>query len=291
MNRDLIQEKIHALSLKERSLITLMIMVVIYAAWDFLVYQPMVAQFTQQQKSIEAKQDAIQTLNTQLQAIVSGPEQKRHKANQERYQDILRELGIAEDKLAEITQNLIAPEAMAGVLKTLLSKSEGLEIQQLEGLGSRPFPEKQAQANEEKNNTNVSDALSSDEATREQQLAQAAAMMELEPDALANYGQAPPTVGQQMMQHFSENNRAGQEPSETRAEDEMGNPHAWRHGLRLAFRGSYLDTLAYLQDLESLGWKFYWERFELNAENYPVVESSLEVFTLSLDEHWLRTSP
>lgn len=62
---------------------------------------------------------------------------------------------------------------------------------------------------------------------------------------------------------------------------------AWRHGLKVEFSGSYLDTLEYLQSLENLHWKFYWDSVELNVDEYPNVNTVIKVYTLSLDEEWI----
>ncbi len=76
--------------------------------------------------------------------------------------------------------------------------------------------------------------------------------------------------------------------------DQLGNeevimkmPTAWRHGLRVEFSGSYLDTLRYLESLEALNWKFYWDSVELEVDEYPNVNTAIRVYTLSLDEGWI----
>ena len=64
-------------------------------------------------------------------------------------------------------------------------------------------------------------------------------------------------------------------------------PTAWQHGLRVEFSGSYLDTLEYLQSLEALDWKLYWDSVELEVDKYPNVNTAIKVYTLSLDEGWI----
>jgi MSHA biogenesis protein MshJ len=62
---------------------------------------------------------------------------------------------------------------------------------------------------------------------------------------------------------------------------------AFRHGLRLRFAGSYLDTLEYLRALEKLPWGFFWESVDLRIGDYPRAEGSVVVYTLSLDRGWI----
>ncbi|MGE3849177.1 MAG: hypothetical protein AB7I01_20020 [Gammaproteobacteria bacterium] len=62
---------------------------------------------------------------------------------------------------------------------------------------------------------------------------------------------------------------------------------AWRHGIRIRFKGSYLDALAYLRALETLPWGFFWDRIELETRDYPATEGSIVVYTVSLDRGWI----
>lgn len=64
-------------------------------------------------------------------------------------------------------------------------------------------------------------------------------------------------------------------------------PSAWRHGIRIRFKGSYLDALAYLRALETLPWGFFWDRVELETRDYPATEGSIVVYTVSLDRGWI----
>ncbi len=61
----------------------------------------------------------------------------------------------------------------------------------------------------------------------------------------------------------------------------------WRHGLQIVFHGTYLDTLAYLRELERLQWEFYWDGVELEVEEYPRARVTITVHTLSLEEGWI----
>ena len=61
----------------------------------------------------------------------------------------------------------------------------------------------------------------------------------------------------------------------------------YRHGIRIEFEGSYLDTLAYLRELEALPWGFLWEGMSFHVEGYPHAKGSITVYTLSLDQSWI----
>jgi MSHA biogenesis protein MshJ len=61
----------------------------------------------------------------------------------------------------------------------------------------------------------------------------------------------------------------------------------YRHGLSITLSGSFFNTLNYLQSLESLPWRFNWDKIDYQVKEYPVAETSLQVYTLSFEENWL----
>jgi MSHA biogenesis protein MshJ len=61
----------------------------------------------------------------------------------------------------------------------------------------------------------------------------------------------------------------------------------FRHGFEMEFRGGYLTTLAYLEELENLPWRFFWKELEYEVIEYPEARIHLKVETLSLEEGWI----
>ena len=62
----------------------------------------------------------------------------------------------------------------------------------------------------------------------------------------------------------------------------------FRHGVELTVRGSYLDIVDYMTALESLPTQLFWGKAELAVEEYPSVRLTLTLYTLSLDEKWMK---
>ena len=62
----------------------------------------------------------------------------------------------------------------------------------------------------------------------------------------------------------------------------------FRHGVELAVRGSYLDMVDYMTALESLPTQLFWGKAQLEVEEYPSVRLTLTLYTLSLDEKWMK---
>jgi MSHA biogenesis protein MshJ len=59
------------------------------------------------------------------------------------------------------------------------------------------------------------------------------------------------------------------------------------HPVEVVVEGSYFDVLAYLRELESLPWRFYWKTFDLSTTQYPTNRVRIELSTLSMDRAWL----
>lgn len=61
----------------------------------------------------------------------------------------------------------------------------------------------------------------------------------------------------------------------------------YKHGLELEFEGSFFACLEYLEQVENLPWRFYWQVLELEVLEYPRNRIRLEVSTLSPFEEWI----
>ncbi|HKT72389.1 MAG TPA: hypothetical protein VJQ47_05830 [Steroidobacteraceae bacterium] len=59
------------------------------------------------------------------------------------------------------------------------------------------------------------------------------------------------------------------------------------HPAEIVLEGGYLDVLAYLQSLEQLPWRFYWQLLELQTATYPVNRVRVQLCTLSMTNHWI----
>ena len=77
------------------------------------------------------------------------------------------------------------------------------------------------------------------------------------------------------------------EKSETSDPSVVPDKQVFRHGVRIAVRGSYTDLLAYLTDLEKMTAQMFWGEADMEAA-YPEVTLTLTLYTLSLDKTWLQ---
>lgn len=61
----------------------------------------------------------------------------------------------------------------------------------------------------------------------------------------------------------------------------------YRHGLQIEFEGTYMATLAFLHELESLSWAFYWDEILYEVDKYPKAKVVIRIHTLSLEQGWI----
>lgn len=61
----------------------------------------------------------------------------------------------------------------------------------------------------------------------------------------------------------------------------------YKHVVELELTGSYLDTLYFLQQLEALPWRFFWDHIEYTVEEHPRGRVKLRLYTLGLEEGWI----
>ena len=75
-----------------------------------------------------------------------------------------------------------------------------------------------------------------------------------------------------------------QDPAKTVSTD-LG---IYKHAFRIKVEGGYLDLIRYVEALESSAWKMNWDDLALEAGTYPKSTLTLTLYTLSLDQAWLR---
>jgi MSHA biogenesis protein MshJ len=62
----------------------------------------------------------------------------------------------------------------------------------------------------------------------------------------------------------------------------------YRHGVEIVVQGSYLDMISYMAALESLPTQLFWGKASLDAQQYPNSRLTLTLYTLSLDQKWMK---
>ena len=64
-------------------------------------------------------------------------------------------------------------------------------------------------------------------------------------------------------------------------------PEVYKHGMRIILEGDYFKALEYLQALEAMPWRLYWDNVDYHVVKYPRARIAITVHTLSLSEGWI----
>ncbi|HED19593.1 MAG TPA: hypothetical protein ENI74_08845 [Gammaproteobacteria bacterium] len=75
--------------------------------------------------------------------------------------------------------------------------------------------------------------------------------------------------------------RAGTKPlAGLAAGDQDGDNGLGRYQIEMVVEGGYSDLLRYLQELEAMPWKFFWQEVDFQTTDYPRAETRLLLYTL-----------
>ena len=78
---------------------------------------------------------------------------------------------------------------------------------------------------------------------------------------------------------------AGAKP-EASASGEAGT--IYKHGVQVKVRGSYLELLGYLKQIETLPVRVYWDNLQISVVAHPVLALEFTIYTISLDKAWMQ---
>jgi MSHA biogenesis protein MshJ len=134
------------------------------------------------------------------------------------------------------------------------------------------------------------DALTSRDKSRDalvEQLAELDARIVDQLGALVEPTQAAELLEQVLLQHRGlriTSLRASAEPLDSLTSTREQSVNLGRYQLDLELAGGYLDLMRYLEALEALPWKFFWQRVDLQVQDYPRALSRLQLYTLGAQD-------
>jgi len=205
-----LMERFNSLTTREKSIFFVTSLVLLWAAWDKFVYQPIASnqkQLSTQLSTIETQLSTLHHVAIQIEAIGKiDPNQE----NKLKLKQIQAELIKLKQNLDFGDKKFVPAQLMVKVLRDLLSKNRGLNLIALETL-----------------------------------------------------------------------------PVSTFSESRQKHASIYRHGLSITLSGNYLNTMNYLKSLESLPWRFNWGSIDYQVKDYPIAETTLNLYTLSFEENWL----
>ncbi len=61
----------------------------------------------------------------------------------------------------------------------------------------------------------------------------------------------------------------------------------YRHQFRMTLQGNYQATVDYLDRLEQLPWRIYWDALRYEVTDYPLATVTIDMYTLSTHKKWI----
>jgi len=61
----------------------------------------------------------------------------------------------------------------------------------------------------------------------------------------------------------------------------------YKHGIKIKLSGKYFQLRNYLQQLEQLTWKFFWQGFQFEVKEYPQSEVEIIIYSLGLNKEFI----
>ncbi len=126
---------IDAMSLRERAMLAVIMVLLLWAAWQGLLMAPLIAQRKALALRTETASTSVAALNRSIQALATQRSQDplaQQRRQLERLHTQTREL---DSQLAEATSSLIDPKQMGAVLEAILAKQPAVTVV---GLSSLP---------------------------------------------------------------------------------------------------------------------------------------------------------
>lgn len=248
-------EKFNALSMRERVLIVgSLAFAIIYVIYSF-VLEPNYArhkQLTSQLSSLAQQQRQHNATVAELEQVLTTDPNKVIKLRILRAENKLK---TANGKLTDLTADLINSNQMALVLGDVLSRAKKVKLITIESLPVTTITGNSNKPKAEPAPANTKFANASGQDINADDI--------IKGDVLSNNIDAVlASSGAEVL--------------------------LYRHGLRITMTGAFFDIQAYLDSIEQLPKKFYWELFDYQLQEYPTAEVVMEIYTLSINKEFIR---
>jgi len=240
--------RLDGMTLRERA----MVFVAVTATVLFLIYsfavEPMLVRQKALQTEIRQQQNQIGGIDIEIAAKAQGFVADPDAQSRARLQEARAEIARLSTTLLAVQKGLVAPEKIAPLLEQLLRGNGKLKLVALKTL---PV-------------TGLNDAA----AVPGPAAAPAAVAAPVTPAVASPAPVTAPVTAQ---------------AATTRPRELL-----YRHGVEIVVQGGYLDMIAYMQALEALPVQLFWGAARLDAQQAPEARLTLTLYTLSLDEKWMK---
>lgn len=132
-------DRINDLALRERGIIFVAILVVLYGTAANLLFPPLNVEQTRLKKQLADKRTQIQTFDAQIQTALAKSAVDPDAPNRAKRAQLETQLKTIETALATVTARLVSPKEMAPMVEQILLKNRRLEVIRVESLPPEPL--------------------------------------------------------------------------------------------------------------------------------------------------------
>lgn len=132
-------EKVNALSLRERALVSVAVLVVLFTLWNELLMVPLEHKNKQLINEINTVQQRVVVLDEQIETLLQKIKNDPEKALRDDMLRYGRELNELDQQISVLAENLISPQKMTHVLQEMLSQISGLTVIGVKSLAVQPL--------------------------------------------------------------------------------------------------------------------------------------------------------
>lgn len=254
-----LSEKIDALTLRERG----MVFAAIASAILFVIYtlslDPLLTRQKQLLDQISQQQNQIAGIDNEIVTKAQGFNPDPDAANRAQLQALRQQLSNSSAALQAMQKGLVAPEKMTPLLEHMLRSNGKLQLLSLTTLPVSGLSE---------------------------------AMVDTAMPPAGPVPAAPPQLNQQgvisAVVAAVVPGSAPAAPAPATAAPVRSRELLYRHGVEIVLQGNYLDMIDYMNALETLPTQLFWGKATLDASAYPKAQLTLTLYTLSLDQKWMK---
>ncbi len=135
--------KINERSIRERAIIFVGLVAVLFSLWDTILNAPLLTKQKLLTSELNNKNAERFALTTRLQELIEKGQQDPDADNRARLSALKEKLASLESELKVSTSNLVKPEQMPRLLETVLNETRGLTLQSLKSLKVAPLVEQE----------------------------------------------------------------------------------------------------------------------------------------------------
>ena len=134
-----LERKVNSLSYKERGLLFLAILVVVYYLWQTLVFDTMFGSKEKIAENIKLARNQVEQLTAQVNIIYEAIRLNPKTELSERIELLRKEKKKYEDSIAILTKQLIPPKEMSKLLEEILAMNKELTLVKMENVAEEPI--------------------------------------------------------------------------------------------------------------------------------------------------------